>query len=135
MLFAALFFANSLSAASSIHEFTLNSIDGQPVPLAQFEGQVVLIVNVASQCGYTPQYAGLETVYEKYKDKGLVILGFPANNFKSQNAIFDAFGNFEFGATGAAAFFGLPILEAVADSLHGAQRPAVTGSRRSPMRN
>jgi glutathione peroxidase len=81
MLFAALFFANSLSAASSIHEFTLNSIDGQPVPLAQFKGQVVLIVNVASRCGFTPQYAGLEALYEKYKDRGFVVLGFPANNF------------------------------------------------------
>jgi len=81
MLFAALFFAKSLSAASSIHEFTLNSIDGQPVPLAQFKGQVVLIVNVASRCGFTPQYAGLEALYEKYKDRGFVVLGFPANNF------------------------------------------------------
>src|ERR1035438_2322006 len=81
MLFAALFFAKSLSAASSIHEFTLNSIDGQPVSLAQFKGQVVLIVNVASRCGFTPQYAGLEALYEKYKDRGFVVLGFPANNF------------------------------------------------------
>jgi glutathione peroxidase len=59
----------------------LNSIDGQPVPLAQFKGQVVLIVNVASRCGFTPQYAGLEALYEKYKDRGFVVLGFPANNF------------------------------------------------------
>ena len=69
------------SAASSIHEFTLNSIDGQPAPLEQFKGKVVLIVNVASRCGFTPQYAGLEALYNKYKDKGLVVLGFPANNF------------------------------------------------------
>jgi len=69
------------SAASSIHEFTLNSIDGQPVPPAQFKGKVALIVNVASRCGFTPQYAGLEALYNKYKDKGLVVLGFPANNF------------------------------------------------------
>ena len=69
------------SAASSIHEFTSNSIDGQPVPLAQFKGKVALIVNVASRCGFTPQYAGLEALYNKYKDKGLVVLGFPANNF------------------------------------------------------
>jgi glutathione peroxidase len=81
MLFAALFFAKSLSAAYSIHEFTLTSIDGQPVSLAQFKGQVVLIVNVASRCGFTPQYAGLEALYEKYKDRGFVVLGFPANNF------------------------------------------------------
>lgn len=81
MLIGAFFFAKSLSAASSIHEFTLNSIDGQPVPLAQFKGQVVLIVNVASRCGFTPQYAGLEALYEKYKDRGFVVLGFPANDF------------------------------------------------------
>jgi len=70
-----------LVAASSIHEFTLNSIDGQPAPLAQFKGKVVLIVNVASRCGFTPQYAGLEALYNKYKDRGFVVLGFPANNF------------------------------------------------------
>ena len=71
-------------AASSIHEFTLNSIDGKPAPLAAYKGKVVLVVNVASRCGYTPQYTGLEALYEKYKDKGLVILGFPANNFGMQ---------------------------------------------------
>jgi glutathione peroxidase len=65
-------------------EFVLNSIDGQPAPLSQYQGKVVLIVNVASRCGYTPQYDGLERIYEKYKDQGLVILGFPANNFGAQ---------------------------------------------------
>jgi glutathione peroxidase len=74
----------SLLAASSIHDFTLNSIDGQPTPLAQYKGKVVLLVNVASRCGYTPQYAGLEALYRKYKDRGLVILGVPANNFMGQ---------------------------------------------------
>lgn len=74
----------SISTASTIHEFTLNSIDGQPAPLAQFKGKVVLIVNVASRCGFTPQYAGLEALYNKYKDRGLVVLGFPANNFMWQ---------------------------------------------------
>jgi glutathione peroxidase len=73
-----------MSAASNIHEFTLNSIDGKPAPLSAYDGKVVLLVNVASRCGYTPQYAGLEALYEKYKDKGLVILGFPANNFGGQ---------------------------------------------------
>lgn len=74
----------STSTASSIHEFTLDSIDGQPTSLAEFKGKVVLIVNVASRCGFTPQYAGLEALYNKYKDRGFVVLGFPANNFFHQ---------------------------------------------------
>jgi glutathione peroxidase len=75
---------SSAFAASSVHEFTLSSIDGAPAPLAAYKGKTVLIVNVASQCGYTPQYAGLQALYEKYKGQGLVILGFPANNFGEQ---------------------------------------------------
>jgi len=67
-----------------VHEFTLNSIDGKPAPLSAYQGKVVLIVNVASRCGFTPQYAGLEALYEKYKDRGFAILGFPANNFGGQ---------------------------------------------------
>jgi glutathione peroxidase len=74
----------SVFGASSVHEFTLNSIDGKPAPLSAYQGKVVLIVNVASRCGFTPQYAGLEALYEKYKDRGFVILGFPANNFGGQ---------------------------------------------------
>jgi len=74
----------SLFGASSVHEFALNSIDGKPAPLSAYQGKVVLIVNVASRCGFTPQYAGLEALYEKYKDRGFVILGFPANNFGGQ---------------------------------------------------
>jgi len=70
--------------ASSVHEFTLKSIDGKTTPLANYKGKVVMIVNVASRCGYTPQYTQLEAVYAKYKDQGLVILGFPANNFMGQ---------------------------------------------------
>jgi glutathione peroxidase len=73
-----------MAGHSSIQDFTLNSIDGKPVPLAEYKGKVALVVNVASQCGYTPQYAGLESLYKKYKDKGFVILGFPANNFGAQ---------------------------------------------------
>src|SRR5437879_10856592 len=71
-------------AATSIYDFTLNSIDGAPAPLSAYKGKVVLVVNVASKCGYTPQYAGLETLYEKYKAKGFVIVGVPANNFGGQ---------------------------------------------------
>jgi len=73
-----------LMMSNSIYEFTLNNIDGQPTPLKSFQGKVVLLVNVASQCGYTPQYAGLESLYEKYKDRGFVIVGVPANNFGGQ---------------------------------------------------
>lgn len=64
--------------------FTMTDIDGKAVNLADFKGKVVLIVNVASKCGLTPQYKGLEAIYEKYGDQGFVILGFPANNFNGQ---------------------------------------------------
>jgi glutathione peroxidase len=74
----------SLFAASSIYDFTLPSIDGKPMPIADYKGKVILVVNVASRCGFTPQYTALESVYEKYKDQGFVILGFPANNFGGQ---------------------------------------------------
>jgi len=79
-----MFMTAAISSATTIHDFTLNSIDGQPTSLGQFKGKVVLIVNVASRCGFTPQYVGLEALYNKYKDRGLVILGFPANNFLRQ---------------------------------------------------
>ena len=70
--------------ASSVYDFTLSSIDGAATPLSSFKGKVVLLVNVASKCGFTPQYAGLEKLYETYKDKGFVIVGVPANNFGKQ---------------------------------------------------
>src|ERR1700684_1004735 len=81
---ALLIMAGSFFAPAGIYTFTLNSVDGQPAPLANYKGKVVLVVNVASQCGYTPQYSALEATYEKYKDQGFVILGFPANNFGAQ---------------------------------------------------
>jgi len=70
--------------SANIYDFTLPSIDGKPMPLAEFKGKVVLVVNVASRCGFTPQYSALESLYEKYKDQGFVIVGFPANNFGAQ---------------------------------------------------
>jgi glutathione peroxidase len=84
LIFTGVVMTAALFGASNVLDFTLNSIDGKPAPLSQYQGKVVLIVNVASRCGYTPQYEGLEKVYEKYKDKGFVILGFPANNFGGQ---------------------------------------------------
>jgi glutathione peroxidase len=80
-----IFVSGTMAAnAASIYDFTINSIDGQPVSLKTYHGKVVLLVNVASKCGFTPQYAGLEALYEKYKDRGLVIIGVPANNFAQQ---------------------------------------------------
>ncbi len=85
LLLCLLFIATALMAADkSVYDFTLNSIDGQPAPLAAYKGKVVMLVNVASRCGYTPQYTALEAVYEKFKDRGFVIVGIPANNFGSQ---------------------------------------------------
>ncbi len=68
----------------TIYNFTMKSIDGQPTSFESYKGKVVLLVNVASRCGYTPQYTALEAIYEKYKDKGFVIVGIPANNFMQQ---------------------------------------------------
>ncbi|MBO6622121.1 MAG: glutathione peroxidase [Balneola sp.] len=68
----------------SIYEFKMENIDGEKISLDSYKGKAILIVNVASKCGYTPQYEGLQALYEKYNDDGLVILGFPANNFKGQ---------------------------------------------------
>ena len=68
----------------SIHHHRIEGIDGKIIDFKTFEGKKILIVNVASACGYTPQYEGLQAIYEEYKDQGLVIVGFPANNFKGQ---------------------------------------------------
>ena len=70
--------------ASSIYDFTMKDIDGKDVKLDAYKGKVVMIVNTASKCGYTPQYEGLQKIYDKYKDRGFVVLGFPANNFMGQ---------------------------------------------------
>jgi len=71
-------------AQQSVHDFKMKDIDGNEVALSDYKGKVLVIVNVASKCGLTPQYEDLQAVYEKYKSKGLVVLGFPANNFMGQ---------------------------------------------------
>jgi glutathione peroxidase len=70
--------------AASIYDFSARSIEGNDRPLADYKGKALLIVNVASECGYTPQYAGLEALYRKYKDRGFEVLGFPCNQFGGQ---------------------------------------------------
>jgi glutathione peroxidase len=69
---------------ASVLDFTMKDIDGKDVPLAKYRGKVLLLVNTASQCGFTPQYKGLQEIYQKYKDQGLEILAFPANEFGAQ---------------------------------------------------
>jgi glutathione peroxidase len=70
---------------TSVYDFEARQIDGKPVSLSKFKGNVLLIVNTASQCGFTPQFAGLEALYEKYAAKGLAVLGFPSNQFGHQD--------------------------------------------------
>ncbi len=69
---------------TTFHQLTVTSLRGQPISMADYAGKVVLVVNTASQCGFTPQYAGLEKLYKKYADQGLVVLGFPCNQFGKQ---------------------------------------------------
>jgi len=103
ILGALLLMSSAAFAASSVHEFTMDAINGTPTPLASFKGKVLLVVNVASQCGYTYQYEGLQALYLKYKDQGLVVAGFPANNFGAQepgsDAEIGAFCKSKFGVT------------------------------------
>lgn len=75
---------SSSAKTKSFYDFSMKNIDGKDTKLKAYKGKVLLVVNTASKCGYTPQYEGLEKTYEKYKDRGFVILGFPANNFGGQ---------------------------------------------------
>ncbi|HNQ76391.1 MAG TPA: glutathione peroxidase [Pseudothauera hydrothermalis] len=73
-----------MNGASTVFEFTLRALDGQPMPLARYRGQVLLLVNVASQCGLTPQYAGLQRLQDTFADRGFTVIGFPCNQFGGQ---------------------------------------------------
>jgi glutathione peroxidase len=90
-------------SVSTMYDFTLNDIDGKPLPLSVFRGKVLLVVNVASRCGFTRQYEGLEALYGKYKDRGFVVLGFPSNDFLGQepgtNEQIREFCSLNFGVT------------------------------------
>ncbi len=77
-------FATVDTTIDSVYEFKPTNINGKETSLSEYKGKVLLIVNTASECGYTPQYEGLQALYEEYKDDGLVVLGFPANNFGGQ---------------------------------------------------
>lgn len=87
----------------SVYPFKAKTIDGKEISLSEYEGLVLLIVNVASHCGFTPQYEGLEKLYQKYKDKGFTVLGFPCNQFGAQEpgneAEIKSFCDLNFGVT------------------------------------
>jgi glutathione peroxidase len=105
VLFVAMAFSYPLNAqqAKSFYDFKVNDIDGKPYDLSSLKGKKVLVVNTASKCGNTPQYAELEKLYDEYKDKNLVIIGFPANNFAGQepgtNEEIKNFCSSEYGVT------------------------------------
>lgn len=88
---------------NNFYAFSADSIDGEQISFEKYRGKVVIVVNVASKCGFTPQYEGLQELYEKFKDKGLEILGFPCNQFRKQepesNQIIKAFCNTTYGVS------------------------------------
>jgi glutathione peroxidase len=121
---------------ATVYDFRANSIDGNDVALSSYRGKVLLIVNVASACGFTPQYAGLEKLYEGYKDRGLVVLGFPCNQFGKQEpgpeAEIKTFCETRFGVT-FPLFSKIDVNGANAHDLYKflvAEKPGFLGSKR-----
>lgn len=88
-LFLLIFFmfsSNSQSSEKSFHDFSIESISGETIDLSDYKSKVVLLVNTASKCGFTPQYSGLQKIYDRYKDDGFIILGVPTNDFNQELA-------------------------------------------------
>ena len=85
IIISVMFFSTkSMSSDKSFHDFSIESISGGDIKLADYKNKVVLLVNTASQCGFTPQYAGLQKIYDRYKDDGLVVLGVPSDDFNQE---------------------------------------------------
>ena len=84
MILSMIFSTKSMSSDKSFHDFSIESISGGDISLADYKNKVVLLVNTASQCGFTPQYAGLQKIYDRYKDDGFVVLGVPSDDFNQE---------------------------------------------------
>ena len=84
IFFLILFMINADASEKVFHDFTIESISGETINLSDYKSKVVLLVNTASKCGFTPQYSGLQKIYERYKDDGLVVLGVPTNDFNQE---------------------------------------------------
>ena len=84
VIFMAILSLNAGEVKMSIYDFDVKTIDGETLSMSRYKGKVLLIVNVASKCGFTPQYEGLEKLYKEHKDEGFMVLGFPSNQFMSQ---------------------------------------------------
>jgi len=84
MILSMLFSTKSMSSDKSFHDFSIESISGGDISLSDYKNKVVLLVNTASQCGFTPQYAGLQKIYDRYKDDGFVVLGVPSDDFNQE---------------------------------------------------
>jgi glutathione peroxidase len=102
LILVTLFLFPLYGLSASFYDFTVTSIEGEPVKLEKYRGKVVLVVNTASKCGFTPQLAELESLYKQYKDKGFIVLAFPSNDFKQEleeNQEINKFARQNYGTT------------------------------------